>query len=87
LKQRTTGVLNPERATEVINELVVIMLDVAKQLHDEMPEERLKVVDFKAFINFVVFNVDACAFPRELEYGARATVLLQVNSWLDTEHT
>jgi hypothetical protein len=57
LKQRATGVLNPERAAEVISELVVVMLDVAKQLHAEMPEEMLKALDLEASVNFVAFNV------------------------------
>ena len=69
LKQRATGTLNPERAAEVINELVVIMVDVAKQLHAEMPEEMLKAVDLEASVNFVAFSVgisiDLENIPRE----------------------
>jgi hypothetical protein len=69
LKQRATGVLSPERAAEVISELVVIMVDVAKQLHTEMPEEMLKAVDLEASVNFVAFNVgitiDLESIPRE----------------------
>ena len=69
LKQKATGVINPERAAEVISELVTIMLNVAKQLHTEMPEEMLKAVDLEASVNFVAFNlgisIDLEQIPRE----------------------
>lgn len=43
LKQRATDTLNPERAAGIIIELIVIMVDVAKQLHAEMPEARARL--------------------------------------------
>jgi hypothetical protein len=45
------------------------MLNVAKQLHTEMPEEMLKAVDLEASVNFVAFNlgitIDLEQIPRE----------------------
>lgn len=57
LTGKATGVMTPERASEVVGNLVNIMIQVARDVRTQLPQDMINAVDLSAEMNFVAFSV------------------------------
>jgi hypothetical protein len=52
-----SGSITSERASEVVGNLVDVMVQVARDLKEKTPPEVMKAIDLEAEVSFVAFSV------------------------------
>jgi hypothetical protein len=57
LTGKATGIMTPERASEVVGNLVNIMIQVARDVRTQLPQDMINAVDLNAEMSFVAFSV------------------------------
>jgi uncharacterized Zn finger protein (UPF0148 family) len=56
-REKMAGSISSEKASEVVGNLVDIMIQVARDLKKEIPPEVIKAIDLDAEVSFVAFSV------------------------------
>jgi hypothetical protein len=56
-KEKMSGNITSERASEVVGNLVEVMVHVARDLKEKTPPEVIKAIDLSAEVSFVAFSV------------------------------
>jgi hypothetical protein len=56
-KDKATRVMTPENASEIVTNLVNIMIKVARDVRLQIPNDMIKAIDLEAEMNFVAFSV------------------------------
>jgi hypothetical protein len=56
-KDKATRVMTPENASEIVTNLVNIMVQVARDVRSELPRDMINAIDLEAEMNFVAFSV------------------------------
>jgi hypothetical protein len=56
-REKVAGSISSEKASEVVGNLVEIMIQVARDLKREIPPEVIKAIDLEAEVSFVAFSV------------------------------
>jgi hypothetical protein len=56
-REKMSGSISSEKASEVVGNLVEIMIQVARDLKKEIPPEVIKAIDLEAEVSFVAFSV------------------------------
>ncbi len=56
-REKMAGSLSSEKASEVVGNLVEIMIQVARDLKKEIPPEVIKAIDLEAEVSFIAFSV------------------------------
>ena len=59
--------ISPERATEVVRNIIHLMLEVASEVRKEIPAHMRKAIDLSAEANFVAFTIGISIDLDELE--------------------
>ena len=67
VKDKATGVMTPERASELMSNLVEIMIQVARDVRKQIPEDMIKAVDLEAEMNFVAFSIGVSIDLEEIQ--------------------
>lgn len=56
-REKMAGSISSEKASEVVGNLVEIMIQVARDLKKEIPPEVIKAIDLEAEVSFIAFSV------------------------------
>ena len=56
-REKVSGNITSERASEVVGNLVDVMIHVARDLKEKTPPEVIKALDLSAEVSFVAFSV------------------------------
>jgi hypothetical protein len=56
-REKVSGNITSERASEVVGNLVEVMIQVARDLKEKTPPEVIKALDLSAEVSFVAFSV------------------------------
>ena len=65
--------VSPERATEVVQNIINLMLEVASEVRKEVPAHMRKAIDLSAEANFVAFTIGVSIDLDQLEAKPKVT--------------